>query len=45
MRIRQKEKDVCLVRFYGISTFLGYLMQGPVYTYILDIYDFLKNDL
>ena len=30
-----------LVRFYGISTFVGYLMPNPVYTYIriLNIYD------
>ena len=27
------------VGFYGISTFLGYLMQNPVYTNILNIYD------
>ena len=25
------------VGFYGISTILGYLMQNPVFTYILDI--------
>ena len=29
-----------LVKFYGISTVVGYLMPNPVYTYILDIYDF-----
>ena len=28
-----------LVRFYGISTIVGYLMQNPLYTYILNIYD------
>ena len=28
-----------LVWFYGISTFVGYLMPNPLYTYILDIYD------
>ena len=28
-----------LVRFYGISTIVGYLIPNPVYTYILDIYD------
>ena len=27
------------VRFYGISTIVGYLMANPLYTYILDIYD------
>ena len=25
--------------FYGISTFVGYLMRNPLYTYILNIYD------
>ena len=28
-----------LVGFYGISTFVGYLMPNPLYTCILDIYD------
>ena len=28
-----------LVRFYGISTIIGYLILNPLYTYILDIYD------
>ena len=28
-----------LVRFYGISTIVGYLMPNPLYTYILDIYN------
>ena len=28
-----------LVGFYGISTFVGYLMPNPLYTYILNIYD------
>ena len=28
-----------LVWFYGISTFLVYLMPNPLYTYILNIYD------
>ena len=26
---------------YSISTFVGYLMPNPLYTYILDIYDLL----
>ena len=26
-----------LVGFYGISTIVGYLMQNPLYTYLLDI--------
>ena len=26
-----------LVRFYGISTIVGYLMPNPLYTYILNI--------
>ena len=26
-----------LVGFYGISTIVGYLMSGPLYTYILNI--------
>ena len=30
-----------LVGFYGISTFVGYLMPNPLYTYILNIYDFV----
>ena len=25
------------VRFYGISTIVGYLMPNPLYTYILNI--------
>ena len=28
-----------LVGFHGISTIVGYLMQNPLYTYILNIYD------
>ena len=28
-----------LVGFYGILTFVGYLMPNPLYTYILNIYD------
>ena len=28
-----------LVRFYGISTIVGYLMPNPLYTYRLNIYD------
>ena len=28
-----------LVRFYGVSTVVGYLMSNPLYTYILNIYD------
>ncbi len=27
------------VRFYGISTIVGYLMPNPLYVYILNIYD------
>ena len=27
------------VRFYGISTIVGYLMPYSLYTYILNIYD------
>ena len=30
-----------LIRFYGISTTLGYLMPNLLYTYILDIYDLI----
>ena len=30
---------VGLYGFYGISTFVGYLMPNPLYTYILNIYD------
>ena len=29
------------VGFYGISTIAGYLMPNPLYTYILNIYDFV----
>ena len=25
--------------FYGISTLVGYLMQNPIYTYILNVYN------
>ena len=28
-----------LVWFYGISTFVGYLMPNPLYTYIFNIYN------
>ena len=28
-----------LIVFYGISTIVGYLMQNPHYTYILNIYE------
>ena len=28
-----------LVRFYGISTIVGYLMPNPLYTCILNIYN------
>ena len=30
-----------MVWFYGISTIVGYLMSNPLYTYTLDIYDFV----
>ena len=30
-----------LVVFYDISTFVGYLMPNPVYTYILNIYELI----
>ena len=33
-----------LVRFYGTSTFVGYLMLNTVYTYILNIYDLVWLD-
>ena len=33
-----------LVGFYGMSTIVGYLMQNPVYTYILDIFDLVWLD-
>ena len=29
-----------LVGFYGISTLVGYLTLNPLYTYMLNIYDF-----
>ena len=32
-----------LVWFYGISTIAGYLMPNTVYTWILDIYDFVDK--
>ena len=31
--------EFSLVWFYGISTIVGHLMQNPLYTYILNIYD------
>ena len=34
-----------LVAFYGIKTLDGYSMPNPVYRYMLDIYDLLKNSL
>ena len=30
-----------LVRFYGISTLVGYLMPNPLYMYILNTYDLI----
>ena len=30
-----------LVGFYGIWTIVGYLTPNPLYTYILNIYDFV----
>ena len=30
-----------LIWFYGISTIVGYLMPNPVYTYKLNIHDFV----
>ena len=30
-----------LIGFYGISTIVGYLMLNPLYTYILNVYDFV----
>ena len=30
-----------LIRFYGISTIVGYLMSNPLYNYILNIYDLI----
>ena len=30
-----------LIVFYGISTIVGYLMPNLLYTYILNIYDFV----
>ena len=31
--------------FYGIFTFVCYLLPNPVYTYILNIYDLKINSL
>ena len=31
----------CLVGFYGVSIIAGYLMPNPLYTYVIDIYDFV----
>ena len=31
-----------LVGYYGMSTFVGYLMPNPFYTYILKIYDLVR---
>ena len=28
-----------MVKFYGISAIVGYLIPNPLYTYILNIYD------
>ena len=36
---------IWLVRFYGISTIVGYLMPNPLYTYILNIYDLVGSVL
>ena len=34
-RKREKEREISrLVKFYGISTVVGYLMPNPVYIYI-----------
>ena len=32
-----------MVRFYGISTFVGYLMPNPLHTNILNIWDLVLN--
>ena len=37
--IYTKYIGVALVGFYGISTIVGYLMQNPFHTYILNLYD------
>ena len=34
---------VWFVWFYGISTFVGYLMPNPLYTYTLNIYDLVGS--
>ena len=34
---------VWLVGIYGISAHVDYLRPNPVYAYILDIYDLLRN--
>ena len=31
-----------LVRFYGISTIVDYLIPNPLYTYISNILDFIR---
>ena len=38
-QILQLHFEICLVGFYGISTFVGYLMPNLLYTYISNIYD------
>ena len=35
----QIDLKIISIRFYGISTIVGYLMPNPLYTYILNIYD------
>ena len=40
-----KPKNGWLVRFYGISAIVGYLILNPLYTYILIIYYLLTRFL
>ena len=41
---RERERE-SLVGFYGIATFVGYLMPNPVNTQILNIYMIFKHIL
>ena len=38
---KKKKTGLRLVWFYGISFIIGYLMPNPLYTYILNMYDFV----
>ena len=43
MNLQVTDFKIGWVGFYRISTIVGYLMPSPLYTYILNIYDFYTH--